>query len=200
MTKMKTKQAVVCLAVAITALLGLAVPSAYGQAAANNCPPGQPFGRPPGTPPNQPGPPDGRPPAYPPGRCQLALSQSSGSRGDTFQATGSGFQPGERVELALAGALLTTVTADDTGSFVAFMTVPADAAAGLTSVRATAASLQLEAAFEVLPETTAARGGRSSTLPRTGTAALDLASVGGILVVLGATIVIIVRRRQTDLA
>src|SRR5688572_27483981 len=101
---LKPMKVVALVAIAITAMLALTASPASSQAAANGCPPGQPTGRPPGTPPNQPGPPDGRPPQYPPGRCQLALSQSSAQRGETFQATGGGFAPGEDVSLSIAGS------------------------------------------------------------------------------------------------
>src|SRR3954452_7185138 len=90
---------------------------ASAQAAAQGCPPGQPSGRPPGAPPGSPPVQTGRP-NYPPGKCQLALSQSSGQRGDTFTANGNGFVPGETVALSIAGKSAGSAVAADDGTFV----------------------------------------------------------------------------------
>lgn len=192
----KTKKVVVAL-VALATLLTVASP-ASAQSDRRECAPGQPTGRPPGTPPNQPGPPDGRPPQYPPGQCQLALSQSAGQRGDTFQATGGGFVPGETVTLSMSGQRLTTATADGNGAFAATLTVPADAAFGRTEVLAAGQSQELAAAFEVLPANAAAAApSRSSgTLPRTGVEVAAMALFGAVLTAGGVLLVLAMRRRQ----
>lgn len=193
----KTKKVVVAL-VAFATLLTVAAP-ASAQSARRECAPGQPSGRPPGTPPNQPGPPDGRPPQYPPGQCQLALSQSAGSRGDTFQATGGGFVPGETVTLSMSGQRLTTATADANGAFAATLTVPAGAAVGRTEVLAAGQSQQLAAAFEVLPASAAAAAApsrSSGTLPRTGLEVGAMALFAVVLTAGGVLLVLAARRRQ----
>jgi hypothetical protein len=185
-------------ALAVVALMAcIALPSAaFAQAAAPNCPPGQPSGRPPGTPPGNPPVQTGRP-AYPPGRCQLALSQSSAARGDTFQASGGGFVPGEEVTLSIAGRSVRTVLADPNGAFAVDLTVPDDAPLGRTEVLASSASQQLSAAFEVIaPAASRGRAEAGSLLPRTGAEFLATASLGAVLVGLGGLLVLGSRRRR----
>ena len=203
-TMTKTTAALVALLVAL-ALGALGAAPASGQAAADNCPPGQPFGRPPGTPPDQPGPPNGRPPDYPPGRCQLALSRSAAQRGETFRATGGGFVPGEEVTLSIAGRNAQRVIADSNGAFSVDLTVPDDAPYGATKVLASGANQQLSADFEVLAAGAAGSDpapatARRSGLVRTGSDAVGLASAGLSLVVVGGVLVMIVRRRRAAIA
>lgn len=188
--------------VALTALLGLTAAPASGQAAAENCPPGQPFGRPPGTPPNQPGQPTGRPSDYPPGRCQLALSRSAAQRNETFTATGGGFVPGEEVTLSIAGSNVRRVVADPNGAFSVELTVPDDAPFGATKVLATGATQQLSADFEVLRGAATSRSAPATQggLVRTGSDAIGLASAGLSLVLIGGVLVMIVRRRRAAIA
>src|SRR3954470_15063218 len=107
---------------AVVSVVAMNQVDAPAQAAAQGCPPGQPSGRPPGAPPGNPPVQTGRP-NYPPGRRQLALSQSSGQRGDTFTATGNGFVPGETVALSIAGRSAGSAVADPDGTFVAQVTV-----------------------------------------------------------------------------
>ena len=184
--------------VALTAVLALFAGAASGQAAAPNCPPGQPSGRPPGAPPDSPPGNPGRP-AYPPGRCQLALSQSSAARGDSFRASGGGFAPGEDVTLSIAGMNVRSVAADANGAFAADLTVPDDAPVGRTEVRATGANQTLAAAFEVLAPAAAARSRapEASFLPRTGSEFVATAALGAVLLALGAVLVLSARRTRS---
>jgi hypothetical protein len=188
----------------LVALVALVVGSqaapATAQAAASTCPPGQPPGRPPGRPPEDPPIHTGRP-DYPPGRCQLALSQSSAARGDTFRATGDGFIPGETVTLSIAGINVTTVVADANGTFATDLTVPRNAPLGRTQVLATGAGQQLAAAFEVVPSPAGNAAPRASgALVRTGEDIARLASLGLALLLTGAIIVMVVRRRRAATA
>ena len=200
-----TTRGLVTLATLIALVLALALPAtAFGQAAGSPCPPGQPNGRPPGVPPNQPGPPNGRPPNYPPGQCALALSRSAGERGQTVQATGSGFVPGETVAFSLAGRRVAEAVADPAGSVSATLTIPNDAPIGQTEVRATGAQTQLAASFEVLATSadtsrsaTRTAAAAAGTLSRTGDDIAQLTTLGLVLLVTGAAIVIAVRRRRT---
>lgn len=187
--------------VALAALLTVASP-ASAQSPRQDCAPGQPSGRPPGTPPNQPGQPDGRPPQYPPGQCQLALSQSAAQRGETFQATGGGFVPGETVTVTMSGQRLATATADGNGVFAATLTVPSDATVGRTEVLAAGQSQQLSAAFQVLPAGAAAAAPSRSSgqLPRTGMEVAAMALFGAVLTAAGVLLVLAVRRRQLPLS
>lgn len=195
----QTKKAGALLALALSCLLAFAPGSAFGQAASPNCPAGQPSGRPPGRPPTDP-PTDARP-QYPPGRCQLALSQSAGQRGDTFVANGSGFVPGETVRLSMAGREVGTVLADSNGAFVADITVPRNAPLGQTEVLAAGQSQTLSAAFEVTGSAAAAAAAArssesSSSLPRTGAEILATAAFGLLLVAVGLVAVRVARERS----
>lgn len=195
-----------CLAagvLAITALVGLSASPATGQAATGNCPPGQPSGRPPGTPPGEPPVNTGRP-AYPPGRCQLALSRAAAARGDTFQASGAGFAPGESVTLSIAGRPVMTLAADANGAFSVALTVPDDAPIGRTQVLATAASLELVAAFEVLAPPGQAQSASparaAALLSRTGADIAATAAAGVVLVLGGLFGLLTARQRRRPVA
>jgi LPXTG-motif cell wall-anchored protein len=181
---------------AVVSVLALDQSGAFAQAAAQGCPPGQPSGRPPGAPPGSPPVQTGRP-NYPPGRCQLALSQSAGQRGDTFTATGNGFVPGETVALTMAGRSAGSAVADPSGTFVASVTVPGDAPLGSTAVLASGQSQQLSADFQVLGAGAAADPGQqSASLPRTGAQVAGLTGLGALLLAVGALAVTTTRRRR----
>ena len=179
----------------------VAFAASAGAVDSSPCPPGQPPGRPPGSPPNQPAQPAGRPPAYPPGECSLALSQSAAARGQTVQASGSGYAPGETVTVRVAGQSVGSVVADGIGAFSMSFVVPADAPLGRTQVLASGASRELSAAFEVLAAAEASRGSaadarQAAALSTTGVNASRLAFTGVALVLIGTVLVIVVRRRR----
>lgn len=195
----KTMKVVSALAAVVLAAVVTLSSPVSAQSARRDCAPGQPSGRPPGTPPNQPGPPDGRPPQYPPGRCQLALSQSSAARGDSFQASGGGFEPGEQVTLRIAGRNAATAIAGSDGVFAATLTVPGDAAFGRTQVLASGRSQELAADFEVIRPAAAAGAAparSSGALPRTGAESTAVALFGVVLTAGGLLLVQATRRRR----
>lgn len=198
----KTMRTLAFVVLTAAGLLGLST-AASAQSAASPCPPGQPTGRPPGTPPGNPPVDTGRP-QYPPGRCQLALSQSSAARGDTFRASGSGFVPGESVTLSIAGNPVKTVVADGNGTFDTDLTVPKNAVIGRSQVVAAGAGQELRADFEVLGSS-ASRSSASArandvALPRTGVELAGVASFGALLVVIGGMAIAATRRRRTATA
>jgi hypothetical protein len=196
----KTMRILAVLALTLTALVGLAAAPAHGQGAGNPCPPGQPPGRPPGTPPGNPPVDTGRP-QYPPGRCQLALSQSAAGRGETFQASGGGFVPGEQVTLSIAGNPVKTVTADSNGAFAADLTVPGNAPFGATQVAAAGANQTLTAAFEVTAAPARTSSGREgASLPRTGVEIAATVALALVLIALGGLAVAWARERRQVLA
>lgn len=198
----KTVRMLALAAVIVMAVLGLSASSASAQAAASSCPPGQPPGRPPGTPPGNP-PVDTHRPQYPPGRCQLALSRSAADRGDTFQASGGGFVPGENVTLSIAGSPVKSVVADGNGAFTTDVVVPKAAPLGSTEVRAAGADQVLSAAFEVTGPGSRGAGAASSgngNLPRTGAELAATAALGVVLIALGAFAVVVARERRPAVA
>jgi len=187
-------------------LCGVLLAPAPVSGQASPCPPGQPSGRPPGTPPDQPGQPDGRPPAYPPGQCSLRLSTAAAQRGQTFQATANGYAAGEVVQFSIGGVDVATATADSQGVANASLTVPAGLAAGRTEVVAAGASQRLTAALEVLAAAAGAgaAGEVSRSLPapagsglaRTGTYIAGATVAGLLLLGVGFALATGARRRR----
>lgn len=198
--RMLKSAAAALLALTVSGVLSLLL-VAPASAQASPCPPGQPTGRPPGTPPNQPGPPEGRPPEYPPGRCNLALSQSAGSRGQSVDAQGNGFVPGESVVFSLGNRQVASSVANPSGVVSTSFTVPDDAPFGRTEVRASGQAQVLSAAFEVLPGAASAdRSSRATaaagSVARTGAYVGATALAGAALVGLGTVFVLGARRRR----
>lgn len=191
----KTMQAIALMAIGITALLGALALPASGQAASNGCPPGQPPGRPPGVPPGNP-PGQSNRPQYPPGRCQLALSQAAGQRGDSVQATGGGFVPGEAVTFSVAGQRAAIDNAEPKGVVSAVVVVPQNVPDGRIEVLAVGQDQTLSAGFEVLPSQapSTSRGNVRASLPVTGVQIAGLMSFGLLLVAIGAVAVVSARR------
>jgi LPXTG-motif cell wall-anchored protein len=187
----------------------LAVVAFVAPAAADDnskCPPGQPSGRPPGNPPTDAGKPTGRPPQYPIGECKLKLDRGSAARGESVMVSGEGFTPGSVVALRLdpGGHVLGSATAGADGSFVTDVVIPQAASLGRNEVLASGGGRELAAGLEVTagaaaagdPSRGAATAPASGSLPRTGDAFLPTTLLGVSLVALGATAVMVARRRR----
>ncbi|MDP9387003.1 MAG: hypothetical protein M3Q48_03530, partial [Actinomycetota bacterium] len=184
---MRIRTAVVSATALVVAAAVLAfTPAPAGAQTADPCPPGQPSGRPFGTPPGPPGSPPGQPASrplqYPPGKCQLRLSRSVVGPGDSVGIAGAGFARSSEVRLAVAGAGLGTVTADQSGAFATDVVIPASVAPGVHEVTASGVAPggepQVLAATLTVTGAEASRGGTGSvagqaaqegSLPRTGT-------------------------------
>lgn len=173
----------------------------------DRCPPGQPPGRPPGRPPTGNSGPEAdnsKRPDYPPGRCRLELSRTFAERSGAVSATGDGFVPGEAITLSVAGRNVAELTAGPDGTFSTTFTVPADAPLGATQVRATSATQVLSANFEVVASAATRAGAPASEssglLARTGQEFGTVISLGFSLIVIGAVLVLIMRRRRAAVA
>jgi hypothetical protein len=81
------------------------------------------------------------------------LSASKGSPPSRPKLSGEGFEAGEAVEIRFDDAVLTQAKADSSGRFTKAVTIPATAAPGLHSVKASGrkSGLAAEAPFRVLP-------------------------------------------------
>lgn len=174
----------------------------------DRCPPGQPPGRPPGRPPTGNSGPEAdnsKRPDYPPGRCRLELSRTFAERSGSVSATGDGFVPGEAITLSIAGRNVAELTAGPDGTFSATFTVPADAPLGATQVRATSATQVLSSNFEIVASAATRNSAPvadtgSGLLARTGQEFGTVISLGFSLIVIGAVLVLIMRRRRAAVA
>jgi hypothetical protein len=59
--------------------------------------------------------------------AEVTLSSATAPRGGTLTVNGSGFQPGELVEIRVHATVVGTVTADSNGSFTQKVTIPQSA-------------------------------------------------------------------------
>jgi hypothetical protein len=59
--------------------------------------------------------------------AEITLSSATGPRGGSLTVNGSGFQPGELVEIRVHVTVVGTVTADSKGSFTQKVTIPQSA-------------------------------------------------------------------------
>ncbi|GIG26513.1 putative Ig domain-containing protein [Cellulomonas denverensis] len=115
--------------------------------------------------------------------------------GQSQTAVGSGFVPGEPVQLVLTSSPvgLGTVIADQAGGFTLTFTVPADVAPGAHTVTATATSGTARAGFTVIAATVVpAPAGLAVTGTQVGVVVVSAAA----LVVAGAAILALRRRRR----
>lgn len=172
------------------------------------CPPGQPTGRVPGTPPGAgavPTQPEGRPAQYPLGKCQLRLSRSVVAAGESVGVSGAGYAAGAQVRVSAAGVTLATITADASGSFSTDVVIPASVDPGTYQVTAAGAAAgggtQVLSATLTVTEPAASRSRASlgDALPRTGSNdILPTTAAGFGLVAVGTAAVIAARRRRSS--
>ena len=173
------------------------------------CPPGVPFGRAPGTPPNVPVA-VGRPAQYPLfGKCQLRLSRSVVAAGESVGVAGDGFAPGAEVKVSAAGKTLGSASANSAGSFATDVVIPASVAPGTHDVTASGAAAgggtQVLSASLTVTGAAGSRSDRASlgdALPRTGggDGLLPLTAAATILLGVGTAAVVAARRRRSSLA
>jgi LPXTG-motif cell wall-anchored protein len=197
------------LAVTVVFVTPLVVVSGSALAQTEPCPPGQPSGRVPGTPPGPgavPDQPSGRPAQYPPGKCQLRLSRSVVAAGESVAVSGDGFAPGARIRVAAAGVTLANLAAGPTGSFTTDVVIPASVDPGTYDVTAAGPSggggTQVLSASLTVTSAVASRSrtaGLGDELPRTGNSEhlVPTATAGLALVGVGVAAVIASRRRRT---
>lgn len=118
-------------------------------------------------------------------------------RGETVDVSGTDCAPGADVVVTMDdGTTLGTFTADDNGSFVATITVPASTSIGSHLVTATCGDVQQFLRVNVLGESVNAGG--SGALPRTGSSnTAPLVGIGAGALVLGAAFVYGSRRPRS---
>jgi LPXTG-motif cell wall-anchored protein len=127
-----------------------------------------------------------------------ATSSSTVVLGGTTTVTGSGFTPGEQVSVTLLSTpvLLGTTTADAAGRVARTVTIPADLEVGNHHIElvGVTSGLRVSIPIEVLAATVA----RPGTLPATGSGTGPEAALAVGLLVLGAALVSIGRRRGAE--
>jgi LPXTG-motif cell wall-anchored protein len=196
------------LAVTVVFVTPLVVVSGSALAQTEPCPPGQPSGRVPGTPPGPgavPDQPSGRPAQYPLGKCQLRLSRSVVAAGESVGVSGAGYAAGADVRVAAAGVTLATVTANATGAFATEVVIPPSVDPGTYEVTATGAApgggTQVLSASLTVTEAAASRSSADlgDALPRTGSDDIVPTTAAGVgLVAVGTAAVIAARRRRAS--
>jgi len=144
------------------------------------------------------------PPNYPPESCSIGMSSSSGPAGSqpgvTIQNATGPFLPGATVQVDFLSDVvpLATVTADSAGHVSTRVTIPANAAAGAHTVRATGpgpgGSVTCPATFTVTARGVAAAKG--PVLAVTGSSnAPELVGLGLVALIAGTVLVVGARRR-----
>lgn len=205
MAKLQVGRTLVAMVIASMVAFVVVAPAAWAQtSSASPCSPGQPTGRPAGTPPaSAPGQPAGRPPQYPPGQCQLQLSRNTVAQGGTLGVSGSGYDPNSSANLQIFStpADLATVTTDAQGRFSVTVTIPANTVPGRHTISGTGyrngAPYQLTADLTVTAAGASTARGDSGTLPRTGAFIAGLTAIGAALMGAGTIAVLAARRRRT---
>ncbi|MDL5352348.1 hypothetical protein [Microbacterium sp. zg-YB36] len=126
--------------------------------------------------------------------ASISLSSTSLTAGGSFRLTGSGFTPGEKIEVTLHSDPIAvgTLTADAAGAVSGSLTVPAAAPSGAHRIVAVGADSGLEASVDV---TVSAAGALAIT---GGTLAAGGAALGGVLLLLIGAALLIKRRRHTQ--
>ncbi|MEO7429194.1 MAG: prenyltransferase/squalene oxidase repeat-containing protein [Acidimicrobiales bacterium] len=124
-----------------------------------------------------------------------AASSSTATLGGTLTVTGSGFAPGERVSVTLLSTpvLLATATADSQGHVTQLVTIPADLEVGDYQIELVGLSSGARVSIPVEVLGTSVR--RSATLPATGRPTGQETELAVGLLVLGAALVGVARRR-----
>ncbi len=117
-------------------------------------------------------------------------------RGETVDVSGTDCAPGAEVVVTMDdGTNLGTFTADENGSFVTTITIPASTSLGSHLITATCGDVQQFLRVNVLGESTSTGGG---ALPRTGSSnTAPLVGIGAGALVLGAAFVYGSRRPRT---
>ncbi|HEX8967112.1 MAG TPA: hypothetical protein VF937_04475 [Chloroflexota bacterium] len=90
------------------------------------------------------------------GGATLSFNPPQAAAGTSLTVTGSGFRPGESVQLSFNGAVIGTSTADTNGAFTQTFTVPATLAAGQYGVTATGqtSGISVNATYTLVAGTT----------------------------------------------
>ena len=123
------------------------------------------------------------------GTATVTVDKTQAKPGDTVTLVGKGFPPGAEVKVSVGGTVVGTPTADDQGGFTFAFTVPGDAAAGPITVSASCEPIVVNQTVSVLAETT-------GNLPKTGSNVWNEVRIGGALILVGAVLVIAVRKRR----
>lgn len=137
--------------------------------------------------------------AYPPSGCGLTVSATSVAAGGTVTLTGCGFAAGSTVTITVESTtqVLGTVVTDAAGAFSKTVTIPSNLAPGTHTLKATGtapdqSSVVLSASFTV---TAASSQGTGTAF--TGSNPWPTVLIGGGLLLVGAMLVMTVRRRRS---
>jgi hypothetical protein len=135
---------------------------------------------------------------YPLTTGSLPVSSRSVEPGGSVTVSGDGFEPGATIQISIASTptLLTTVTADGSGSFSTTVTIPASIDPGVHTLSATGASP--DGGTLTLSTTITVAGSRP--LASTGANVVGLVVVAIAAIAVGALFVGVTRRRSATKA
>jgi LPXTG-motif cell wall-anchored protein len=129
---------------------------------------------------------------YPPGQCKAKLSQSSTTPGGHITISGSGFTPGEQVQVQWDDGTVQTVAAGADGTVAAVLTIPTDATPGRHF-----AALYGVLSTQYLSAPVAVNASNSGRVPNTGASGIvPMVGAGAGLVLAGGLTLMVVRRRR----
>ncbi len=135
----------------------------------------------------------------------ITLDKTEVEPGGSVAVSCTGFAPGTPVEVYLHSdpILLGTVNAGEDGTITFDAEIPANTPTGPHTLECRGTgqdgnALSLSAQFTVVSATTATT--TSGTLPRTGSDSTNLVRIGIVLIVAGAALAVVVRRRKRESA
>ena len=138
----------------------------------------------------------------------VSVSNQAPTAGSSVQFCGTGFQPGETVTIGLDnGTTYRSAVADSSGAFCSTL-VLGDTLTGTHTITARGATSGATASVTIVvagvsanaspPAAAASRPPAAAGLAFTGAAVLGIGSLGGLLLVGGAALVLAGRRRKVD--
>ena len=133
-----------------------------------------------------------------------SVSNSSPVAGSSFTFTGTGFVAGESIAITLDGTPVTSVIASSTGTFSTKITLSSKLSAGAHTLLATGATSgpALPTTINVVAATTGSNAPipapASAGLAFTGANAIGVGALGGLLLLGGAAMVLIGKRRKVN--
>lgn len=135
---------------------------------------------------------------YPPSSPTASVSSSTATPGGTVSVQSSGWQADSSVSLTLFSdpVSLGSVTADSSGAFSTTVTIPSGTAAGAHRIVLSGTDANGNAATQEIAITVTVAAGDGS-LPRTGSDSPPYILFGAGLLLVGAVLAVVARRRHT---
>lgn len=125
----------------------------------------------------------------------VQVSTTNPAVGGTITLSGSGFGPNDTLRIAIGADVLGTTTTDSSGAYSATVTLPASLTGRQTIVITDTATGQTASVVITIGATTAGNGGGGG-VSNTGVAVMSIGGLGVLLLVGGAAMVMLGKRRR----